>query len=350
MSQTLVLHERFYKSLEKASYAAILQSKGFATPAEFLNAIINKLNDEFSFLEIKGFRFLTKEESSRYSQYAAFVDGDNLQHDKIVVFFTPIDSKIGDVIIEQGFMPTICNQMEDHITFLLDGRIRKIAVLTSQINKDNEISTEYNKMQMDVNSLNTLNFDVVPFFPIKNLSTKSRYNSLSEYMEMSEFLQKKLSANAQNEYLKLDSDTLYGDFDISQYEGQFLKSFCFRFLTAMLAGGSDYKYDISNIIRKLNNKLDNQFSNLKNFIDYANNNLITQLHFITPIDDDIIESDDVIDNINDMHRLPEKGIDNTGRKRYKTQKKVRDAVLKNTSYLCDCHDLKHFYFEFIPFL
>ena len=64
-----------------------------------------------------------------------------------------------------------------------------------------------------------------------------------------------------------------------------------------------------------------------------------------PVDEDIIESDDDLEDIADVHRKPEKGIDGTGRKRFKTQKKIRDSVLENANYLCDCHDKKHFYFE-----
>lgn len=63
--------------------------------------------------------------------------------------------------------------------------------LTSKINSNNKVDIDYNKMQMDVNSLNTLNFDVIPFFSIINLSTDTKFNTLTEYLEMSDFLQKK---------------------------------------------------------------------------------------------------------------------------------------------------------------
>lgn len=59
-------------------------------------------------------------------------------------------------------MPTICSQMEENITFLLDEKYKKIALLTSKINSNNKVDIDYNKIQMDVNSLNTLNFDVIP--------------------------------------------------------------------------------------------------------------------------------------------------------------------------------------------
>jgi len=345
MSQTLVVQESFYKSLGNDKNLAILKSLGVKSADDFLQKVIAKLNDEFTFLEIDLYRFArTKEEKNSFSQYSGFIEGDNLHYDKIVVFFTPIDSKLGDVIIEQSLMPTICTQMEENIAFLLDDKCKKIVLLTSKINANNKVDIDYNKMQMDVNSLNTLNFDVIPFFPILNLSTDTKFNTLTEYLEMSDFLQKKSKANSQVQYLRLDNNTLYGNCELKQLEGQFIKSFCFRFLTAMFAGGNDFKYDISQITKRLS-KLDNQFKNLSKFIEYANSSLLKQGHMIVPIDDDVIESDDELDNINDIHRKPERGVDSNGRKRFKTQKKIRDSVLEKAKYLCDCNDSKHFYFE-----
>ena len=349
MEQILVIREEYYKSL--ITNANILRKNGYNSPDEFMQAIIQKLNNEFNFFEIKSYRFcLSKEEKSLYTQYSAFVDGEVLPFKKVVIFFTPIDTKLGNVIIEQSLMPTICNQMQQDLTFLLNNDYKKIALLTSQINLENKIPVTYNKLQMDVNSLNTLNIDVIPFFPIKNLSTDTKFNSLTEYLDMSNFLQKKSSANSQYEYLKVIDETLFGDCDQSQLQGEFLKSFCFRFLTAIFSGGNDYKYDISSITRKLN-KLDNQFANLEKFINFANTAVLKPIHSVTQIDEDIIESDDDIKNIilSDIHRKPEKGIDGTGRKRFKTQKKIRDAVLENANYYCDCHDSKHFYFESADF-
>jgi hypothetical protein len=234
--------------------------------------------------------------------------------------------------------------MEENITFLLDEKYKKIALLTSKINSNNKVDIDYNKMQMDVNSLNTLNFDVIPFFSITNLSTDTKFNTLTEYMEMSDFLQKKSQANSQIKYLSLEKSILYGNCDIQQLEGQFIKSFCFRYLTAMFSGGNDFKYDISRITSRLK-RLDNQFDNLNKFIEFANDNLIKQGVVTGLIDNDIIESDDDLEDINDIHRKPERGIDSTGRKRFKTNKKIRDSVLAKANYLCDCNDSKHFYFE-----
>jgi hypothetical protein len=185
---------------------------------------------------------------------------------------------------------------------------------------------------------------VIPFFPIKNLSTDTKFNSLSEYLDMSDFLQQKSSVNAQVKYLKIDKDVLYGDCDVNQWKGEFPKSFCFRFISAIFSGGNIYKYNVDCVVNKLS-RIDNQLANLKKFIDYINNSLIQQVYSVTPVDDNVIECDEDIDDITDIHRKPERGIDNKGRKRFKTQKRIRDSVLEKAEYLCDCNDKKHFYFE-----
>lgn len=342
MSQKLVIQESFFNSVIKN--IEIIKEKGFANVDLFFQGIIKKLNDEFSFLEIDGYRFSLSEESKEYSQYGAFIEGSDLPYEKIIIFFTPISSKQGNVIIEQSLMPTICKQMNLDITFLLNAKYKKIVVLTSKINSANEVSITYNKLQMDINSLNTMNFDVIPFFAIKNLSTDTYFNSLTEYLEMSNFLQKKAYANSQIQLMWVKDNTLYGHCEKSQLKGEFQKSFCFRFLSAIFAGGNDFKYNIDGVLNKLD-RTDNQFGNLKNFVEYANTSILKPTGLITPKDDDIIEGDDDIQDIDNIHRVPDRGIDPTGRKRFKTQRKIRDSVLEKAHYMCDCDDAKHFYFE-----
>ena len=291
MSQKLVIQESLFNSA--VENINILKEKGFANADLFFQGIIKKLNDEFSFLEIDGYRFSLSEESKNYSQYGAFIEGSDLPYEKIVIFFTPISSKQGNVIIEQSLMPTICKQMNLDITFLLNDKYKKIVVLTSKINSSNEVSISYNKLQMDVNSLNTMNFDVIPFFAIKNLSTDTNFNSLTEYLEMSEFLQKKAYANSQIQLMWIKDNILYGNCEKSQLKGEFQKSFCFRFLSAIFSGGNDYKYNIDGVLNKLT-RIDNQFGNLKKFIEYANTSILKPIGIITPNDDDIIESENIL--------------------------------------------------------
>lgn len=344
MSQTLVIQESFYNSVVKNIDVVI--SKGYDTVDLFFSAIIKRLNDEFSYLEIDNYRFSLPEERKNLSQYGAFVEGDDLPYEKIIVFFTPILSKQGNVIIEQSLMPTICRHMNADITFLLNEKYKKIVLLTSKINANNEVSLSYNTLQLDINCLNTMGFDVIPFFAVKNLSTDTCFNSLTEYLEMSNFLQKKAASNSQVQLMRLNEhkDTLLGQCEKEQLKGEFHKSFCFKFLTGIFVGGNDFKYNIDGVLNKLT-KVDNQFKNLKAFVDYANTNLLKSISIIAPIDDDIIEGDDDIQDIDDIHRTPERGIDAKGRRRFKTQRKIRDSVLEKAHYMCDCDDAKHFYFE-----
>ena len=356
MARKLVISEEFFNSLNNEKNKEVLKNNGYNTPQSFINGIILKLKDEFSFIELNenDYRFPTLNEINKISQYSAFIDldGDNYLYNDIFVFFTPILSKSGNVIVEQSLMPTICSQMENDISFLLNPKIKKIVILTSQINSNNSVSVNrkapvgYNAMQRDINSLNTLNFDVVSMFKINNISTDTKFNSLVEYIDICEFLQRKNLANSQYPLLQIKGNVLYGDCESSQWQGEFPKSFCFKFLTSILVGGNDYKYNVSKIQKVIGNKKDRQFENLKKFVDYANQNIVKQLHYVTPNDDDIVESDEDVKNIYDIHRMPEKAFDSSnGRKRYKTQKKIKDKVLEDAKYLCNCHDLKHFYFE-----
>lgn len=340
--QKLVIQEKFYASL--CGEEAVLRDKGFASPAAFLEGVIARLNDEYNFLDIRGYRFQTKKEAKLYSQYGAFLEGETGPYQSVTLYFTPISSKMGDVIIEQSFMPTICKQMERDIGYLLNESDKKIALLTSRINAENKAPDTYNKMQMDVNSLNTLGFDVIPIFPIKNLSTDTRFQTLTEYLEMSAYLQGSKRKNAQFDYLRLREGILFGDCGAGQWEGEMPKSFCFRFLSAIFSSHGECKFDVSALINRFQ-KPDNQLANLQKFIDYVNADENARLSAVAVDEDDVVEGFDYIVDCSDIHRKPEKGADGSGRKRYKTQRSIRDFVLEQANYLCDCHDERHFYFE-----
>lgn len=348
MGQILYIKKEFINSIE--DNIEIIISQGYDTPEIFLKAIIDTLNSEYNFFEILDYELCNNDpECKQYSQYSAFVSGDDLPYDKVVIFFTPISTKIGDVIIEQSIMPTIYTQMCEDLNFLIDNKYKKIAVLTSKINKNNYAPINYNKLQMDVNSLNTLNIDVIAFFKIANLSTDTKFNSLEEYLDMSNYLQRKMSSNSQFQYLTLKDGVLYGNCTSDHIKGQFTKSFCFRFLTAIFSGKHEYKYDISNI-KNLFDKLNNQFLNLDKFINYVNSHSIfISSDIISPGDNDIVIMDDILDeeNLEDISRTPERALDTSGRMRFKVQKRIKDNVLHDAQYLCKCHDHLHFYFESI---
>lgn len=61
MNQKLVIQESFFNSV--IENIEIIKEKGFANADLFFQGIIKKLNDEFSFLEIAGYRFLSQKKA-----------------------------------------------------------------------------------------------------------------------------------------------------------------------------------------------------------------------------------------------------------------------------------------------
>lgn len=343
MKQVLVINRNYYNSVNKKTNLEIIKTYGYKNADSFFKAICERLNQEYSFLNIKDYEFQTTEEARIYKTFNAFIRGDVSPYKDVTISFTPINTKLGNTNIVQEIMPMIANQMQINKNFLLDGNIKRICVLTSQFNKQNIISKEYNTLQMNVTSLNTLNFDVIQFFRVKHLSTDTSYGSLNEYLDMVEFLQKKNQANDQFEYFKLENDILYGNAQASQIKGQWQKAFVFKYLTAIFLGKKQFKYNIDGVL--IHGIVDNQLKNLNDFIDYVNN---TEMDFTTFVEiptDDVVESNDNVADTDDINREPEQATGKSGRKRYKTQRKIRDKVLKDYNYTCNCHDQKHFYFE-----
>ena len=62
MNQTLVIQEKFFNSLQEDKNLKILKENKCSSAADFLNKIIQKLNDEFNFLEIDDYHFQSKAE------------------------------------------------------------------------------------------------------------------------------------------------------------------------------------------------------------------------------------------------------------------------------------------------
>lgn len=338
----LVINKKFFRTIEE-KHQDILSEFGYSNTTSFFEGVIEKLNDEYDFLNITSIRFQTQEESRKHKQYGAFIEGNFRLYEKVIIFFTPLSHKLGNTNINQELMPTILQYMKEETTFLLNNDYKKVCLLTSQFNKKNNIGTDYNTLQMNINSLNTMGFDVIPFFNVTNLSTDSKFESLLEFLEMSEFLQQKNAANDQTNYLILKEDTLYGNCLKSQIKGNFVKWYVFKYLTAIFAGGNNYNYDISKVIQ--HSPKDSQLKNLQNFVDYVNKHKLEHIDPFEILDDDYIVKDDAIFDFDDIHRAPTKTPNKYGRKRYDTQRKIRDEAIKRNSYLCDCHDNKHFYFE-----
>lgn len=329
MSKKLFIHYKYDEHIEKN--IKILNEFGITDKKEFINKIIELLNKNYDEMDIIAYDIDNKLENGMYSGYV--VEENNIEN-RDIIFFTPINTKIGNVMIEQSVMPTILKEMNNNIDFLLNKNIKKIMILTSKINNNNEVKDVYNYLQKDVTSLNTLNFDVLELFHIKKLALNNRFNSIEEYIDISKSIQSRNESNKQIEYFIRENNIIKANFEVKQVEGQFSKSYCFWFLTAMLSGDSDliYKFDI-----KMDKK-DQHFENLRKFIEYFNNNK----NYDKPVTQYIYEVSDEMG----IGREPKYKIDN-GKKRYIVNKKIKEKVLQNSKYMCACHNEKHFYFESI---
>lgn len=167
MSKKLFIHYKYDEHIEKN--IKILNEFGITDKKEFINKIIELLNKNYDEMDIIAYDIDNKLENGMYSGYV--VEENNIEN-RDIIFFTPIDTKIGNVMIEQSVMPTILKEMNNNIDFLLNKNIKKIMILTSKINNNNEVKDVYNYLQKDVTSLNTLNFDVLELFHIKKISIK----------------------------------------------------------------------------------------------------------------------------------------------------------------------------------
>lgn len=342
MSQTLVIHKKFFTSLYFPERTAIMKSHGYETPEIMMKSIIAKLNYEYSgYLNIESYRFFTELEKMSNSMYSSFVEGLPESYPKITIFFTQLDSKLGNTIISQQIMPVLSSRYKQ----LFDQSEKFIVVLTSQINQENKITNyRYNTLQLNVNILNSIGIDVLQFIQIKGLSTDSRFTNLNEYLSFVTKLQDGKSNNSQVDYITLENDTVYGNADPSDLQGQFFKHFVFRFIGAVGVGRKKYKYNLDRIMALKD--ADSQIKSLNKFIEYYNSSL-DELKPLN-IEDENIQEEDVElpdERLNDKNTEPEKATIVGGKKRYKTRKSVREKAILKNNYLCDCHDQKHFYFE-----
>jgi len=343
MNQTLVLSKRYYESLKHEDNIAILLSNGYSNADSFIEGIIQKLNAEYSFFDIKNFRFFTTEEQRLYSMYGSFVDNfKTKEFDSNLLCFTPVQSKLGNTIVSQELMPVIAKLLTNDINFLFNTKIKKIFILSSQINKDNIVKDdEANTLQLNVNALNSMGFDVIQHRRIRGLSTGASFSSLDEYLSLLDDLRRRQPANDQTEYIYEKEGVVYGQCEKTQIKGQFQKFFAFRFLTAVMLGKNEYTYDISNVLKhKVGG---NQFEILSNFIDYVNNNMVANP---LALEENIEDTSPISsDELNNTSRTPEMLANSLGSKRFKTKRNIREESLKQKNYHCDCHDEKHFYFE-----
>ena len=356
---TLKINKNFYDSLSEGDSRKVLKIYGYNSADDFFSSIINKLNEEYSFLKINKYDFLSDDEIGDYHMYNGFIEGKFDDYDLITVSFTTIKGKEGNVFMSQQIMPMITSKLKSDKKFILSNRIKKICLLTTHksniYSPDKNIITDsgISNIQMSVKYINTIGFDVVDVFHIKNLSTKSKYYNIDELVDHSNYLQKKNPTNSQFQQIIKKGDIYYADFE-TEPVGQEIKFFALKlYAAALLLKGKDI--DISNALQKSE---DITLRVLNGFIQYLLSSDISSYNIFKDLSEEIeseVEidigtiSEDIVKRKEDVSlpsykQEPIYSFNSRGQKVYKTQRVFKKSAFESHNYYCACHEEKHYYF------
>ncbi|MCK5589228.1 MAG: HNH endonuclease [Candidatus Pacebacteria bacterium] len=364
--QILKIHKDFYDSLSSdENKRKVLKIYGYNSPDEFLSGVINRLNDEYNFLKISEFDFLSRTEKGEYYQYNGYIEGVFNDYDLITVSFTDIKGKEGNVFMSQQVMPMITSKLKDDKKFLLSNRIKKICILTTH--KSDIFSPEKNiisdsgisNIQMSVKYINTIGFDVIDFFHIKNLSIKSKYHNIDELINHVNYLQKKNPTNSQFQQIINKDDLFYADFEKDPV-GQEIKFFALKLYAAiiLLRGQS---IDISRAIKRTSNKnkSDITLRVMNGFVEYLLHTDLSaydifrvsveeeereaEIIEITEVRKEKVQKTDKVD-IPCYEQEPIFDYNRKGRRIFKTQRIFKKRSFERHGYKCACNDDEHLYF------
>ncbi|HEV7702463.1 MAG TPA: hypothetical protein VGO63_03435 [Candidatus Paceibacterota bacterium] len=355
----LKINKKFYDSLSEGDNKKVLKIYGYNSPDEFLSGVISKLNEEYSFLKINKFNFLSTEEIVDYHTYNGFISGKFVDYDLITVSFTTIKGKEGNVFMSQQVMPMITSKLKNDKKFILSNRVKKICLLTTHksdiYSPDKNIITDsgISNIQMSVKYINTIGFDIVDIFHIKNLSTKSRYYNIDELIDHSNYLQKKNPTNSQFQQITKKDYVYSADFE-NEPVGQEVKFFALKLYAAViLLKGRNIHID--NALQKSN---DITLQVLNDFIQYLLNidislynifkDLSEEIEYETEIDTSTMPEEAVRpkkdDSMPGHKQQPIYSFNAKGRKIYKTQRIFKKNAFEIHGYFCACHEEKHYYF------
>lgn len=354
--QKLKINQKFFDSLNEEENLKLLRIYGYLNRELFLNDVIKKLNNEYNFLSIDGYEFFADTENSLYHMYNGYVSGDINNFKEVVVSFTTLYGKSGNVWFNQQIMPMITSKLEENKDFLIDDKIKKICLLTTHKSKvmtkeTNEITWDSN-IQMTVNFANNLGFEFIEVFPIKNLNIAGRYNTVEEIIEHTNFLQASKATNSQFKQLKIEDGVVIASFERAP-QGQEQKAFALKLLAAthLLKGKN---IDISIALRQTN---DNTIKVLNDYIEYIKTidsalypilNTSSELEETTETTEieEVPETVEALDTTGlPEFKMPVVTIYNSkGKKIFTTQKKYKIQSMEKHEYLCGCNNEQHLYF------
>lgn len=341
-----MLKKEFIEKLDQdPKNIRVLSLYGYRNGDSFLKSVIERLNQEYSYLKISGYDEMPKKCESTYYTYNGYIEGDLGGFKEITVSFSHLQGKEGNTIITQDLMPMLQKKIEQEVNYMFKEEYKHIFLLTTHKSEkmdrtENEIQQQSTSIiQMLVKCLNNLNFDVIPIIPIKNLTTDNRYYSVNELIDNLNYLTRRNSSNNQHIAFKKTGDLITAEI-LDNPKGQEQKYFAFRYLT-MLMLNDNYTYDFTKTISKC---YDRQISTLDKLTDYINITKKTLLIKDAKEEELEISLEMVQEEFTDVTKEPIFSISKSGRRKYKTRKNIKDAKISDSNYTCECNDETHLYF------
>lgn len=333
---TLVISENFFKKLKNEH--KVLKLYGYQNEIEYIEELMNKLNQTYNFLNITELGFLDKEEEKIYKTFNGYVRGNFNErgYDEVNISFTDIKGKEGNTFLAQQFIPLLTNKMIDNPGYLLEKRILKIGILTTH--KSSIYSVKENKsyigssIDSTLKCANTLGYQFISMFPILGINKDTRYYNADEFLSHLNELKQKNKNNMQDDYIWYSKkENMY----VMEYpktpKGQEQKFFALRAYTFLLL------YNAKNIdYSSLCLESDITTKKIIDFIKYKiENNIILSN----------ISNDDIY-AVSNESTLEINGItyNAKGKKVYKRDQKVRNNALKQNNYNCVLHGDNFEYF------
>lgn len=359
--QVLKINRKFFDSLNNDNPKKVLRIYGFNNPNDFISDIIKRLNEQYEFLNIKSLDFLTKEEEREYHMYNGYISGNFLEYDLITVSFTTLKGKEGNVFLSQQIMPMITSKLQKDKKFLVNDRIKKICLLTThksnRLTPDtNEISdTGMSNIQMSIKYINTMGFDVIDVIHIKNLNTQSRYYSVNELIDHTDYIQSKNQANSQFKQIVKNDDIYNARFE-STPKGQEQKFFALKLYAIIIL----LKGQNINISVALKQTTDITLRVMFGFIKYLKTTDITLYSIFRVSADEEEKEAEILEIIEIKEKIKKRtiqkdlpcyqqepiiGYNKNGRMIFKTQRTFKKESFDIYGYKCACDNESHLYFK-----
>lgn len=353
--QVLKISKEFNDKLAKdPKIQKTLLIYGLKNKEDFMRLVIKKLNTEYNFLNIASYATFEEELNSEYHMYNGYIEGVVPGFKEVIISFTTMkDGKSGNVFLNQQVMPMILSKQEKDESFLSNSDIKKICLLTTQIStknspKDNKIRFKNdNTLQMTLNLMRTIGFDLVDVFRIENTNLNQPYQTTEELINHINLVQGLKNFNSQHEQIKYNSEknTYEVSFDPSKTpEGQTMKFLALKiFALCKLTNGEQI-----NLTKALKQTTDRSLVICEKYALYLNKNKVVSQPFVAPKPVTVITNNEEVDidedidtSVEEHKRSPIFKFNKSGKKTATRNAKIINKSLEKYQYNCALDDESH---------